>query len=81
MDSSNWSRWYVKNVEENLFFAEGQEYQLFVTKTNGRDIRSEIESIEKEGLEGQTIFGESSYENSQNKEQPMYTFGKFVKTY
>ena len=39
MDSSNWSRWYVKNVEENLFFAEGQEYQLFVTKTNGRDMK------------------------------------------
>ena len=25
MDSRNWSRWYVKNVEENMFFTEGQE--------------------------------------------------------
>ena len=41
-----------------------------------RDIRSEIESIEKEGLEGQRIFAESSYKNSQNKEQPMYTMGR-----
>lgn len=39
MDNSNWSRWYVKNVEENMFFVEGQEYQLFVTKTNGRDMK------------------------------------------
>ena len=39
MDGSNWSRWYVKNVEENMFFTEGQEYQLFVTKTNGRDMK------------------------------------------
>lgn len=41
-----------------------------------RDIRSEIESIEKEGLEGQRIFGESSYKNSQNKEQPMFVMGR-----
>ena len=39
MDKTHWSRWYVKNVEENLFFAEGQDYQLFVTKTNGRDMK------------------------------------------
>ena len=37
-----------------------------------RDIRSEIESIEKEGLEGRIIFKKSSYKNSQNKEQPQY---------
>ena len=54
---------------------------MLAIEANGRDIRSEIESVEKEGLEGQTIFGESSYENSKNKEQPMYTFGKLVKTY
>ena len=41
-----------------------------------RDIREEVESLKSEGLEGQTIFGESSYKNSQNKEQPMYTFGR-----
>lgn len=41
-----------------------------------RDIRNEIESIEKEGLEGQSIFAESSYKNSQNKEQPMYIMGR-----
>ena len=37
-----------------------------------RDIREELESLESEGLEGQLIFGESSYKNSQNKEQPQY---------
>ena len=41
-----------------------------------RDIREEVESLKSEGLEGQTIFGESSYKNSQNKEQPMYTMGR-----
>ncbi len=38
-----------------------------------RDIRNEIDSL---GSEGQSIFGESSYINTQNKEQPCYTFGK-----
>lgn len=38
-----------------------------------RDIRNEIDSL---GNEGQSIFGESSYVNSQNKQQPCYTFGK-----
>ncbi len=41
-----------------------------------RDIREELESIKTEGLEGQLIFGESSYKNSQNKTQPMYTMGR-----
>ena len=39
-----------------------------------RDIRNEIESLGEEI--GQTIFGQSSYINSQNKEQPCYKFGK-----
>lgn len=39
-----------------------------------RDIRNEISEL---GIEvGQSIFGESSYINSQNKQQPCYTFGK-----
>lgn len=37
MDLSNWSRWLKRNVEENTFFSVNQDYQLFVTKTNGRD--------------------------------------------
>ena len=41
-----------------------------------RDIREELESLESEGLEGQLIFGESSYKNSQNKEQPMFIMGR-----
>ena len=41
-----------------------------------RDIRNEIESIEKEGLEGQLIFKESYYINSQNKEQPQYSLSE-----
>lgn len=38
MDLSNWSRWLKKNVEENLFFIESLDYQLFVIKTNGRNL-------------------------------------------
>ena len=41
-----------------------------------RDIREELESLESEGLEGQLIFGESSYKNSQNKEQTMFIMGR-----
>ena len=35
MDKTHWSRWYVKNVEENLFFAEGQDYQTLAIEANG----------------------------------------------
>ena len=35
MDKTHWSRWYVKNVEENLFFAEGQDYQALAIEANG----------------------------------------------
>lgn len=38
-----------------------------------RDIRNEIDIL---GQDGQLIFEESSYTNSQNKEQPQYIFGK-----
>jgi len=41
-----------------------------------RDIRSEIESIEKEGLGAESIFALSHYKTSQNKEMPMYTMGR-----
>lgn len=41
-----------------------------------RDIRDEISSLELEGLEGQTIFGLSSYKTSQNKDMAMYTMGR-----
>ena len=39
-----------------------------------RDIRIEIENLGEEV--GQLIFEESTYMNSQNKQQPCYTFGK-----
>jgi len=39
-----------------------------------RDIRNEIESLGNEI--GQLIFEQSTYTNSQNKEQPCYKFGK-----
>ena len=41
-----------------------------------RNIREEIASLESEGLGGQLIFGESTYKNSQNKEQPMVKYEK-----
>ena len=37
MDSSNWTRWCAKNIEENKFFSENEDYQLFVIKTNGNE--------------------------------------------
>ena len=37
MDLSNWSRWLKRNVKDNVFFSEGQDYQLFVDFTNGRN--------------------------------------------
>lgn len=39
-----------------------------------RDVRNEIKELGEEI--GQSIFGESSYFNTQNKEQPCYSFGK-----
>ena len=41
-----------------------------------RDIQDEMEKLEKAGLEGQSIFGESSYINNQNKQQPCYTMNE-----
>ena len=41
-----------------------------------RDIRDEVEKLKKEGEVGLSIFAESKYINSQNKEQPMYSFGR-----
>jgi len=37
-----------------------------------RDIRDEIEKLEQGGESGQSIFGESSYINQQNREMPCY---------
>ena len=41
-----------------------------------RDIRSEIESLELEGLVGESIFALSSYKSSQGKDIPMFTMGR-----
>lgn len=41
-----------------------------------RDIRDEVEKLKKGGEIGLSIFAESTYINSQNKEQPMFSFGK-----
>ena len=40
------------------------------------DIRSEIESIEKEGLSTELIFKLSEYKDSTGRKLPMYTFGR-----
>lgn len=37
MDKSNWASWLTRNVKNNMFFSEGQDYQLFVVTTNGRN--------------------------------------------
>ncbi len=41
-----------------------------------RDIREEIESIEKEGLRAESIFALSEYRDSTGRKLPMYTFGR-----
>ena len=46
MDSSNWTRWCAKNIEENKFFSENEDYQLFVIKTNGRDSKDFVCTID-----------------------------------
>ena len=35
MGKTHWSRWYVKNVEENMFFTEGKDYQTLAIEANG----------------------------------------------
>jgi len=37
MDKSHWSRWYKKNVVENIFFSENEDYQTFFTMANGNE--------------------------------------------
>ncbi len=39
MEKSNWSRWIIKNVEENIFFVENIDYQSFVLMTNGNETK------------------------------------------
>ena len=39
MDKSNWSRWVLKNIEENSFFIENQDYQALVLMTNGNETK------------------------------------------
>lgn len=41
-----------------------------------RDIRTELEILEKAGIEGQYNFVQSNYRNSQNKIQPCYKLNK-----
>lgn len=35
MDKSHWSRWYSKNIEDNIFFKENIDYHRFATMANG----------------------------------------------
>ena len=37
MDKSHWSRWFNKNVKENIFFSENVDYQTFTTMANGNE--------------------------------------------
>ena len=46
MDKSNWSRWCKKNVVDNIFFSENEDYQTFVTMTNGNETIDYICSLD-----------------------------------
>lgn len=59
----------IKMTSLDLAELTGKEHRNIM-----RDIRKEIEELGEEV--GQLIFEQSSYINSQNKEQPCYTFGK-----
>ena len=37
MDKSHWSRWFNKNVKDNMFFSENVDYQTFATMANGNE--------------------------------------------
>lgn len=37
LDKSNYARWYKKNIEENEFFEENEDWKGFVTMTNGNE--------------------------------------------
>ena len=39
MDKSNFSRWSVKNIEQNEFFAENEDWWGFVIVTNGNECK------------------------------------------
>ncbi len=54
----------------------GKEYVSIQHNTFMRKIRNEIETLDLLGLEGQKNFVQSSYINSQNKEQPCYSLNK-----
>ena len=45
MDKSNWSRWVLKNIEENSFFIENQDYQALVLMTNGNETKDKVNYI------------------------------------
>ncbi len=38
MDKSHWSRWYIKNIEENIFFRQNIDYNRFATMANGSQL-------------------------------------------
>ncbi|MBN1046182.1 hypothetical protein FDB28_10270 [Clostridium botulinum] len=54
----------------------GKEYVSIQHNTFMRKIRNEIETLDLLSLEGQKNFVQSSYINSQNKEQPCYSLNK-----
>lgn len=59
----------VKMTSLDISEVTGKKHQHVM-----RDVRNEIEELGDEV--GQSIFGQSSYVNKQNREMPCYTFGK-----
>lgn len=65
----------VVELINNFRKEEGNEI-LKQHNTLMRDIRTELEILEKAGIEGQYNFVQSTYRNSQNKIQPCYKMNK-----
>lgn len=46
LDISNWNRWHKKNIQENNFVVNGQDWQGFVIETNGNQTQDFLITID-----------------------------------
>ena len=46
MDKTHWSRWYNKNVMENMFFVENQDYQTLAIEANGNETKDFVCTVD-----------------------------------
>ncbi|KPE51243.1 antA/AntB antirepressor family protein [Chryseobacterium indologenes] len=62
-DLKNWKRWYLKNIVENQFAVENEDYQTFVIERNGNetlDFALSIDLSKKISMMAKTVKGEEA---------------------